>query len=464
MKQTKHIWWTFSAWEADAFRQYLEQLASEGWYPESIGGIGMKCRRGEPEKRRYAAVLAPKTSVLTGADSWDAGKFRERCEAAGWKFQCGGTNWQIFYTTDETLERTEEMSDANQFSIQKSLVFGWSTRIFYPLIVVLECWLVYQYFQNPGKLFTDPWTLFSMTLSLVLIFSYGIPYVHLLRWVRDSERMLKEENHLPVMDLKRQMRSKKRLTILLGVLISVSLVIAFSISIRTLVTTVTSSLILLGSAFFVLSWIREHGSGDSREDWIGYLVGVTVLCMILVPLSGAVIDHLGGDEEIQENWMQTAFASYENNDIQVDGAGHQVVVTVYKSRFPWIIHQTEKCYPKNMSKWWDVTELEVPETLSVLPDGVNISWYRYKIRKENAKEIAASQEVIAADEKTAEKLQEEQDAVRKAEEEPEIVLDELILSDNNRLVILDYGGGTDASSVEEAVQGFLEPLLKQSNQ
>ena len=32
---------------------------------------------------------------------------------------------------------------------------------------------------------------------------------------------------------------------------------------------------------------------------------------------------------------------------------------------------------------------------------------------------------------------------------------------NNRLVILDYGGGTDTSSVEEAVQGFLEPLLKQ---
>ena len=58
-------------------------------------------------------------------------------------------------------------------------------------------------------------------------------------------------------------------------------------------------------------------------------------------------------------------------------------------------------------------------------------------------------------------LQKEPDAVRKAEEEPEIVLDELILSDNNRLVILDYGGGTDTSSVEEAVQGFLEPLLKQ---
>ena len=56
MKQTKHTWWTFSPWEADALRQYLEQLALEGWYPESIGTAGMKCRLGKPEKRRYAAV------------------------------------------------------------------------------------------------------------------------------------------------------------------------------------------------------------------------------------------------------------------------------------------------------------------------------------------------------------------------------------------------------------------------
>ena len=99
--------------------------------------------------------------------------------------------------------------------------------------------------------------------------------------------------------------------------------------------------------------------------------------------------------------------------------------------------------------------------IGILPDGVSISWYRYNIRKEDEKEKTESQEVIAADRKTVEELQKEQNAVPEAEEAPEIVLDELILSDNNRLVILDYGGGTDASSVEEAVDGFLEPLLKQ---
>ena len=72
-------------------------------------------------------------------------------------------------------------------------------------------------------------------------------------------------------------------------------------------------------------------------------------------------------------------------------------------------------------------------------------------------------EVIAADERTAQELQKEQDAIKAAEAaaaEAYIALDEVILSDENRLVILDYGGGTDADGVEEAVQGFLEPVLK----
>ena len=69
-------------------------------------------------------------------------------------------------------------------------------------------------------------------------------------------------------------------------------------------------------------------------------------------------------------------------------------------------------------------------------------------------------EVIAADERTAQALQQEQDDLRQAQQEMQTAVDEVILKDNSRLVILNYGGGTDAAGVEEAVQGFLEPLLK----
>ena len=57
MKQKKRIWWTFNLWEADAFQQYLEEMALQGWFLENVGGSVMKFYRAQPEKRRYAALL-----------------------------------------------------------------------------------------------------------------------------------------------------------------------------------------------------------------------------------------------------------------------------------------------------------------------------------------------------------------------------------------------------------------------
>ena len=121
MKQKKRIWWTFNLWEADAFQQYLEEMALQGWFLENVGGSVMKFYRAQPEKRRYAALLVPGSSSLTGADSWKAEQFRKECQEAGWDFQCSGTYWQIFYTTDESVKLTGDMTEERQFLIQKSL-------------------------------------------------------------------------------------------------------------------------------------------------------------------------------------------------------------------------------------------------------------------------------------------------------------------------------------------------------
>lgn len=47
MKQTKRVWWFFNLWEADAFEQYLEKMATQGWFLESVGGSVMKFHRAE---------------------------------------------------------------------------------------------------------------------------------------------------------------------------------------------------------------------------------------------------------------------------------------------------------------------------------------------------------------------------------------------------------------------------------
>ena len=55
MKKKKRVWMSFNLWEANVFEQYLEEMAAQGWFLESVGGSVMKFHRAEPAKRRYAA-------------------------------------------------------------------------------------------------------------------------------------------------------------------------------------------------------------------------------------------------------------------------------------------------------------------------------------------------------------------------------------------------------------------------
>ena len=87
MKQKKRVWMSFNLWEANVFEQYLEEMAAQGWFLESVGGSVMKFHRAEHAKRRYAALLVPGSSSLTGADSWKAEQFRKQCQEAGWNFE-----------------------------------------------------------------------------------------------------------------------------------------------------------------------------------------------------------------------------------------------------------------------------------------------------------------------------------------------------------------------------------------
>lgn len=421
MKQKRHIWKTFSAWEADAFRQYLEALALEGWYPESVGGIGMDCRRGEPEKRRYAVMIAPGVSALTGTDSWTADRFREKCEEAGWKFQCSGNLWQIFYTTDNSLELTEEMSDAAQFKTQKALVFNWSVMLLYPLIGVLECWLVYEYFKNVGATFTDPARLFSLAVSILLVISYTWSYIRLFHWKRQSEQGLKKNGKMPVMDLKKVLSRKKHEKIFLVITLSAAIAVAFSTSVRSLLTAVFSILIVLGVALFMRKMVQKYGSGDQRDDWTSYLIGVTVFATILIPICGGLLGQSGSGEENARR-RSTVFARCWMDNSYVGNAETPVGITVYESKIPWIIEKTRDQYPKDMEELWDRKEVDPSEMVSTLPDGVDVSWYRYTIRE--------------------------------TENSPQTAIDEVMFSDKTRLVILDFGGGTDGKGVEEAIGKF----------
>lgn len=437
MKQKKRIWWTFNLWEADAFQQYLEEMALQGWFLESVGGSVMKFYRAQPEKRRYAALLVPGSSSLTGADSWKAEQFCKECQEAGWNFQCSGTYWQIFYTIDENVKRTGAMTEERQFLVQKAISWNWSVKISYPILVVLSLWSLYSNLQNPGKMFADPVALMLNPLLLGICISWTVTYVRLFQWNRGNTMALKEGRPFPKMDLQRNVRFKKRVILLDGILILAVLTLAFSSSMRALAGTMLSSILIVVISLFVRNWLRNNGSGNNRDDWMTYAVGVGVLCMIVIPFCNAAATHFLGEEEPDTGRKQTIFASYQTNDVQVSSSGKSVVVTIYTSPIPWIIDKTSKCYPKDMTKWWDQMELELPAEMGELPDGIEVSWCRYMVRKDGAEPVS------------------EEDFY---ENEP--TLDEVILKDRNRLVVLDYGGGTDLTDMKEAVDAFEQSKCK----
>ena len=431
MKQKKRVWMSFNLWEANVFEQYLEEMAAQGWFLESVGGSVMKFHRAEPAKRRYAALLVPGSSSLTGADSWKAEQFRKQCQEAGWNFECSGTFWQIFYTTDDAVERTGDMTEEKQFLIQKSLSWTWSVKLCYPVLIVLEAWAVYRYLQNPGKLFSDSMLLLLNLLMVGIFVSWIVSYVRIFWWVYKTTSAFKKGEPLPKMDLRRKVNFKKRIILFDGILILGGL--AFSSSMRALAGTMLSSILIVVISLFVRNLLRNNGNGNARDDWMSYAVGVGVLCMILIPLCNAAATHFLGADEPDTGRKHTVFASYQANDVQMSSSGKSVGVTVYTSPISWIIAKTSKCYPKDMTKWWDQMELELPAELGELPEGTEVSWCRYMVRKDGAERV--SEENFYQDEPT---------------------LDEVILKDRNRLVVLDYGGGMNLTDMKEAVDVFYQ--------
>ena len=368
MKQKKRVWMSFNLWEANVFEQYLEEMAAQGWFLESVGGSVMKFHRAEPAKRRYAALLVPGSSSLTGADSWKAEQFRKQCQEAGWNFECSGTFWQIFYTTDDAVERTGDMTEEKQFLIQKSLSWTWSVKLCYPVLIVLEAWAVYRYLQNPGKLFSDSMLLLLNLLMVGIFVSWIVSYVRIFWWVYKTTSAFKKGEPLPKMDLRRKVNFKKRIILFDGILILGGL--AFSSSMSAFVGFMISSVLIVAISFFMRNWIRNNGSGDNRDDWIGYLVGVAVVCMITIPLCNAATSHFLGEEEPDADKKQTIFASCQNDEFKINGSGTPVGVTIYKSPIPWIIRKTSECYPKDMSDLWGPDRAEASGR-----NGKSFKWY-----------------------------------------------------------------------------------------
>ena len=125
---------------------------------------------------------------------------------------------------------------------------------------------------------------------------------------------IKKGEPLTEQDLKRTLKCKKYTFMGDGILILGVIALAFLSSMEALISFILSSTLIVLIALFVRKWVRENGSGSNRDDWMTYLVGVGVACMILIPLCNGAATHFFSEEEPDTGRKQTILASYEEGD------------------------------------------------------------------------------------------------------------------------------------------------------
>ena len=117
-----------------------------------------------------------------------------------------------FYTTDDAVERTGDMTEEKQFLIQKSAFLDLVCELCYPVLIVLEAWAVYRYLQNPGKLFSR----FHAAFFLIFLWFGSLcpGSFHMYGFSGGFIRLpllFKKGEPLPKMDLRRKVNFKSAL-------------------------------------------------------------------------------------------------------------------------------------------------------------------------------------------------------------------------------------------------------------
>jgi len=380
----------FREYEGEAFTRYLNEMAGQGWFLKKLRGGFLWFEHGEPGTRRYLAAAMPGVSVFDGEDNWETKRFRKRYEEAGWKLQCSRVTWQIFYRDAvdgecvyQGMGDTEEISGETRLNTLRqlkstSLSLGKIASAL--LIMGLLFWLVSMQFQNPGQGFASNRVLLSTVLIAAIWFVYPVQLVMTACWYRKAERMLKQTGKLPEVSLKHIRLRSFIGSCYLALVLLLLYITTQNGAMRYAGTATLLTSILVGVAVFlvntlVLRWVREHGSGDRRENAIGYGVGSVLIGMMIVMLMSGVIMRFMPDSqqesvyqrqgefpvdfpelgfEAADDWYRgssrSIFGFYQREAgvrTGEEGQEEYLVLEYYESRIPAVIVKTRELYPKD---------------------------------------------------------------------------------------------------------------------
>lgn len=453
MAKKKRTFWQFREYETREFAEYLEDMAAKGWILKNISPVtgALVFEQGEPRSWKFDVVVLPGSSAFENGEREETWQLRKSWEEVGWHFLYGNSFWQIFYTEDLNqvpIETDLELQLENQRSV--SLSPGkWVVAV---VSLGLAVWTLSLYLRDPVETLAS-WQ--SLMANVVVVNVFFHPFCHLIfcwNWYRKARRSLKQDGELPKGDL----QHVRRRSCLYGVWILTLLLFMFFIyyanSVMETVYLFVRVVVMISICRLVLMWVQEQGGGR-RDAMIGYMVGaVTISFVVLMMLDGiwnrifpakaeteqdqrvaacpVTFEQLGyqPEEEGYRVSKRSIFGEYQVEDGKrtgEDGTEGFLYMKYYASPFSWAVRRTAENYLVDRGSVWNVTEL--PEQQE---NGVSVVGYHYH-PEYNEDEYFMY-----------EKLQD---------------WETYLISDEHRLLYLQFSDVPDPEVIERAAEAFQKP-------
>lgn len=267
--------WQFNEYESDAFAEYLEQKAQEGWHLKKIGSVFLRFEKGESCRRRFFVITNPWVSAFESGDSFELRQYGKRYEEEGWTLQYAGQYRLVFYTED--MEKPLPDPDPEWLRRMKRRSFLPSRCLSVCILVGLVIWIFRMQMKNyPERFLTNNSRLLLFAVMALLAAMAVCELVVSAFWYRSAGRQLSSSGRLPrTCFSKVRRRTLIRMGVILG---SVALILltGFSNTAGRLAA-LMQGLTTVGICGFVLWWVRERGEGTGRERAVAYFVGALVL-------------------------------------------------------------------------------------------------------------------------------------------------------------------------------------------
>lgn len=327
--------------ECDAIKEYLEEMALQGWGLKYITTF-FCFEKIEPQKLIYSVEVFSKASVYDTVPAKSTNEYIEYCKEAGWSFVCNMGQINIFKANSQNaipIETDEQL----KFKTIKRGILKQNTIVWFCLTPLFVLNIILNFINFESSV-TSNMGLYVFFIKMIFFAVVIIQVISFIVWNIKQSKNLKRGN--PIQYISKSGRKKRTILQLIPLFIMILLLLLvafFSLVQRDYFTLMMIVFILLLVPLVILVSYSLQKSGLSRtaNKIIPVLLGVGISFISIIIVSIFMIILSKTDSSLQDNSSfssKTFLASTVMYDYVTEN-NEEISVTIFKSNFKPIINQ-----------------------------------------------------------------------------------------------------------------------------